>query len=119
MAIEVTNGQPAYECGDTILAAWISGIPPELSPVACVFTPRVTWTLRLHHCVDVNDPDGQAEAWHKALQLVVCGLTTFLVDEWCANCPTTYDGGTVFEPSGNQIVADLFVTLEESCTTDA
>lgn len=113
---EVTNGEPAYECDDGIrVSAWISGLPPEPLPQSCVFTPRVSWTFRIHHCVDVNAPSVNALSWHRALEVLWCGLTDFLVS-YCQNCPITYDNGTVFTPSGNQIVADLSVTLEEGCS---
>lgn len=111
---EVTSGEPAYECGEPMVAAWISGLPAEFNPVPCNFQGRVSWTLRLHHCANVNVPAALAEDWHAALEAVWCAASAFLLAS-CANCEITIDGASVSPPSGNQIVADLVITKEESC----
>ena len=117
LTTEATTGEPAYECGETILAAWISSITPTPGETNCTYTPRVTWTFRLHHCTNPDTPGDQAETWHNLLTAVWCALTDFLL-AICENCPSTFDGVNIPPPSGLQIIADLTVTVEETCPND-
>lgn len=117
---EVTTGEPAYECGGTIVAAWISGVAPTPGDETqqCTYTPRVTWTVRLHHCQDPERPADHAEAWHGVLEGAYCALTSFLLG-WCETvCVAFFDGVIIPAPLGTQIIADFSITLEEGCTSD-
>ena len=119
--VEVTTGEPAYECQGTIVAAWISNVTPTPGDIAaggCVFVPRVTWTIRLHHCQDPNAPGDHAAEWHQVLEATYCALTAHLATV-CQACPLTFDGVLIPPPSGTQIIADYTVTLEETCPNDS
>lgn len=111
---EVTQGEPAYPCQDTIVAAWIEGIDSTTPEPNCVYTPRVRWRVRLHHCHDVEDNAELATAWHAAFEAVWCAIAAHLLT-YCENCPTRIESVTVNTPSGGTITADYVITTEEGC----
>lgn len=120
--VEVTTGEPAYECQGTIVAAWVSAVVPTPGDVAaggCHYTPRVQWTIRVHHCQDPNAPGDHAAQWHGVLEATYCALTAHLLELCQGGCPITFDGVLIPPPSGTQIIADYTVTLEETCPNDS